>query len=1008
MISATEGWAAGQYIGNGGVVVHTTDGGVTWSYSTTFVEEPNYAVRFLDAMHGWVSSNNAVFFTVDGGHTWGEGMGAIGSLYFLEFATLNDGFTTTGQDHGYFRTTDGGHTWRIVRMPRNVANIQFFDANNGVANAADGVYHTTDRGNSWSFTAGRGGTQFFDHNNGRRVFENISERTTDGGATWQTSSLPGWSYDSYFLDPQNGWSTGTGVQVLQTRDGGVSWTVSRQPDTYPYMIYDGWGIDFGDPLHGIAVGGFSGGALRAGGVIFYTSDGGATWLPGHNGSATDTYRIAALDADHAWAANDGSEVLWTTNGGVRWNVSSVPNGGSMHDVEFLDFSSGWVTGGDGIVAHSTDGGRTWVRQFPDTRGQPMYGLDVINSQTVIVVGGGLGAVSERTTDGGNTWTSFDAHNGGILFDVFFINQTTGWIVGNHGGISKSTDGGVTWTAQTSPVISQLSQVMFADENNGWIVGAFSSTVLHTTNGGQTWVVQNAGLPTYASVQGISALSPTTAWISTGATAPPHVKRTTDGGATWIEEATGNDPFNWWSTITFVTPEYGWVGGGVGEPGGGIMRRVPNASTATPTGVPGSATATSLPTFTAVATSTPAATCQPRVVTGSITSNDPVATEFLDFDEIAAECNVPKSCPSTFDGGVAHYDAYTYVNSTASTRCITVVLDGQQCGFDIEAVFSAAYLGSFDPSHACTNYLADPGFYSDPFAGEATYSFNVPAGATFVVVVQEAGEEVGCKNYTVTISGLDACGVTTPTAVVTASPTSAATGTPVVTGSPTRPPSVTVLPTGTGTAGASRTPTPVGTVGATTTPTPVGTTQTTATVSPCAATFADVQPSDYFYVAVQYLYCHGVISGYADGTFRPFNNTTRGQLSKIVVLAEGWTLSCTTQHFSDVPPDNPFYCYIETAYGHGIISGYSDGTFKPGNNVTRGQLSKIAVLAQGWPDSCATQHFSDVPPSNPFYCYVETAFAHGIISGYADGTFRPGNNATRGQISKIVYQAVTGP
>src|SRR4051794_17057965 len=57
MISATEGWAAGQYIGNGGVVVHTTDGGATWSYSTTGVEEPNYAVRFLDAQHGWVSSN---------------------------------------------------------------------------------------------------------------------------------------------------------------------------------------------------------------------------------------------------------------------------------------------------------------------------------------------------------------------------------------------------------------------------------------------------------------------------------------------------------------------------------------------------------------------------------------------------------------------------------------------------------------------------------------------------------------------------------------------------------------------------------------------------------------------------------------------------------------------------------------------------------------------------------------------------------------------------------------
>jgi hypothetical protein len=174
------------------------------------------------------------------------------------------------------------------------------------------------------------------------------------------------------------------------------------------------------------------------------------------------------------------------------------------------------------------------------------------------------------------------------------------------------------------------------------------------------------------------------------------------------------------------------------------------------------------------------------------------------------------------------------------------------------------------------------------------------------------------------------------------------------------------------------------------------------------TFSDVHPTDYFYEAVRYLYCRGVISGYSDNTFRPFNNTTRGQLTKIVVLAEGWALNCTSQHFSDVPPSHTFYCYIETAVAHGTISGYADGTFKPGNDVTRGQLAKIVVLAEGWADSCATQHFSDVPPSHPFFCNIETAFAHGIISGYADGTFRPGNPATRGQISKIVYGAVTQP
>src|SRR5205085_2282470 len=182
----------------------------------------------------------------------------------------------------------------------------------------------------------------------------------------------------------------------------------------------------------------------------------------------------------------------------------------------------------------------------------------------------------------------------------------------------------------------------------------------------------------------------------------------------------------------------------------------------------------------------------------------------------------------------------------------------------------------------------------------------------------------------------------------------------------------------------------------------------ATATPCEMNFSDVSPSDYFYEAVRYLYCAGVVSGYGDGTFRPYNNTTRGQLSKIVVLAEGWPIDTTGgPHFTDVPPDHTFYDYVETAYNRGIITGYSDGTFRPDTNVKRGQLSKIMVLAQQWPiDTTGGPHFSDVPQSHPFYGYIETAYNHGIITGYSDGTFRPDNNATRGQICKIVYQAIT--
>src|SRR5205085_11929406 len=111
----------------------------------------------------------------------------------------------------------------------------------------------------------------------------------------------------------------------------------------------------------------------------------------------------------------------------------------------------------------------------------------------------------------------------------------------------------------------------------------------------------------------------------------------------------------------------------------------------------------------------------------------------------------------------------------------------------------------------------------------------------------------------------------------------------------------------------------------------------------------VNPQDYFYAAVRYLYCRAVISGYGDNNFRPYNYTTRGQLCKIVVLAEQWPLyTPPAPTFIDVPTGQTFYQYIETAYNHQIISGYGCGTgcleFRPGPNVTRAPLSKITVHA----------------------------------------------------------------
>jgi hypothetical protein len=125
--------------------------------------------------------------------------------------------------------------------------------------------------------------------------------------------------------------------------------------------------------------------------------------------------------------------------------------------------------------------------------------------------------------------------------------------------------------------------------------------------------------------------------------------------------------------------------------------------------------------------------------------------------------------------------------------------------------------------------------------------------------------------------------------------------------------------------------------------------------------------------------------------------------------------CTTCTFVDVPPDSTFYPFITCLACQGIINGYSDGTFRPGNNVTRGQLSKIVSNSAAFNDAIPSsqQTFTDVPNTNAFWLWVERMAAHNVINGYPCGSpnepcdpqnrpyFRWGANATRGQTSKIV-------
>jgi hypothetical protein len=184
-------------------------------------------------------------------------------------------------------------------------------------------------------------------------------------------------------------------------------------------------------------------------------------------------------------------------------------------------------------------------------------------------------------------------------------------------------------------------------------------------------------------------------------------------------------------------------------------------------------------------------------------------------------------------------------------------------------------------------------------------------------------------------------------------------------------------------------------------------------------YSDVPPGDTFYSYIECLGNRRVIGGqfdWADDThndeFRPNSPLTRGQAMRAIVRAMGFTLPpIGAATFDDVPASNPYYRYVEAAYALGIIGGYPDHTFHPYEYLTRGQMSKVIVKAAiaryGWRiDTTGGPHFLDVPSTHTFYDYIETAYNRGVINGYPDHNFRPDNITTRGQFTKMLSQALS--
>ena len=155
--------------------------------------------------------------------------------------------------------------------------------------------------------------------------------------------------------------------------------------------------------------------------------------------------------------------------------------------------------------------------------------------------------------------------------------------------------------------------------------------------------------------------------------------------------------------------------------------------------------------------------------------------------------------------------------------------------------------------------------------------------------------------------------------------------------------------------------------------------------------------------------YSYLIGYSDGTVRPNGRITRAEVATIFfrlltddARQRNWS---SENNFSDVSADKWYNNAVSTLCHMGVLGGYSDGTFRPNAPITRAEFAKIAVSFAQANGSAVYSYFTDVKTTDWFAPYVTAAKDSSLIEGYSDGSFKPENRITRAEACAIVNRVL---
>ncbi len=492
-----DGSDQGYAVGTCGVVVRTTDGGLSWQ----LVDAADSSFDFSAVTCPGDDCNNAVI-AGDGIVLNRQANGRFTQDVRADFKEVlklhqldNNIVIADKNGRDYLRSTDNGQTWTTMALPDTDwqgSFLFFVDGLTGLAFDGDRYLHkTTDGGATWARSASPFGLSIFtmywhDENTGWvQASDRNIYRTTNGGQSWSNLNVVNGPRQLLWLEAFSATHlVGIGLveELWQSLDGGATWTRDFMPDqsgTRPaYYNYHRRGDEFFVPSDAAE--------------IFYSATGFTNWegqIPADRLSLTD---IAFANDDVGIAAGTHSALLKTVDGGTTWTplVSGNPNPNApVASIDLRSADEFVLYYGNTYPRITTDGGNSFRQYFDAASGLGQGDATVFHNFAngdILVMGFSFGGIS---SDDGATWTVIDHGFDAKINGLYFPTETTGYAVGD-GVLAKTTDAGRTWTEITNPSPSgRWQSVFFFDENRG-MIGQSSRTGYLTTDGGASWTVRS--------------------------------------------------------------------------------------------------------------------------------------------------------------------------------------------------------------------------------------------------------------------------------------------------------------------------------------------------------------------------------------------------------------------------------------------------------------------------------------------------------------------------------------